>query len=142
MTFRYPVTLEAEAGDEGLTVSFPDFPEAITEGSTKASALVAAIDCLDEVIAARIARDEALPFPSISNGLVVEPSVTMAAKAALHQAFMASGLKRTALARRLDVNETEIRRMLDPRHPTKIARIENALRILGKRLSVDVIDVA
>ena len=32
----------------------------------------------------------------------------------------------------------EVRRMLDPRHPTKLPRIQEALEVLGKRLIVGV----
>ena len=47
-----------------------------------------------------------------------------------------------ALAARLECDEKEVRRMLDPRHPTKLPRIEQALVALGKRLVVSVEDAA
>jgi hypothetical protein len=37
--------------------------------------------------------------------------------------------------------EGEVRRMLDPRHATKIGRLEEALATLGKRLVVEVAPV-
>ena len=42
------------------------------------------------------------------------------------------------LARKLDCDEKEVRRMLDPRHPTKLPRIREALEAFGKRLVVGV----
>ena len=45
-------------------------------------------------------------------------------------------IKNTELARRLGCDEKEVRRMLDPRHPTKLPRIQAALEALGKRLVV------
>ncbi len=37
---------------------------------------------------------------------------------------------------KMGLSETEIRRMLEPRHPTKIGRLEDALALLGRRISV------
>jgi antitoxin HicB len=60
----------------------------------------------------------------------------MAAKASLYLAMREAGITRVLLARRLGVDEKEVRRMLNPRHPTKLPRIEQALSSLGKRLVV------
>jgi antitoxin HicB len=38
----------------------------------------------------------------------------------------------------LGSDEKEIRRMLDPRHPTKLPRIDAALAVLGRRLILGV----
>lgn len=54
------------------------------------------------------------------------------------EAFTASGTTRVALARQLGKGETEIRRMLDPYHKTKISTLEAGLRVLGKRLVISV----
>jgi antitoxin HicB len=45
-------------------------------------------------------------------------------------------VKNTELARRLHCDEKEVRRMLDPRHPTKLPRVQQALEALGKHLIV------
>ena len=58
-------------------------------------------------------------------------------EAALTLALADSGLSRVALAQRLGVDEKAVRRMLDPRHRTAIARIETALRVLGHDLVVE-----
>jgi len=52
----------------------------------------------------------------------------------------ASGLARVALAARTGKQETEVRRMLDPDHTTKLANMEAGLRVLGKQLVVMVRD--
>ena len=46
------------------------------------------------------------------------------------------------LARKLGCDEQEVRRMLDPRHPTKLPRIKEALEVLGKSLVVSVKEAA
>ena len=43
-----------------------------------------------------------------------------------------------SLLRRLGKDEKEVRRILDPRHATKLASLTQALRVLGKRLVVGV----
>jgi antitoxin HicB len=46
------------------------------------------------------------------------------------------------LARKLGCDGKEVRRMLNPRHPTKLPRIKDALDVLGKRLVVSVEEAA
>ena len=135
--FSYPVQLLPESRDM-LTVRFPDLPEAITSGKGHEDALRQAEDCLEEAIAGRIADDLGIPEPSKPrrNAVKVPLSAAMAAKAALYLAIKEAGLTKAELARRLGVDEKEIRRMLNPRHPTKLPRIERALEALGHRLVV------
>jgi len=139
--FQYPVTLTRER-EGGFTVRFADLPEAITSGADRQDALAQAADCLEEAVAGRIADGLEIPPPSSSRRnprrkqvLVAVPAPT-AAKAALYLAMREAGIKNTELARRLGCDEKEVRRMLDPRHPTKLPRIQQALEALGKRLVV------
>ena len=74
--------------------------------------------------------------------MLVTLSATMAAKAALYVAIQESGLPNTQAAKRMGVDEKEIRRMLDPRHATQLARIQRALAILGQRLVITVEEAA
>jgi antitoxin HicB len=62
----------------------------------------------------------------------------MAAKAALYLAMGEAGMTNVQLAGKLGCDEKEVRRMLDPRHPTKLPRLEEALDVFGKRLVVSV----
>jgi antitoxin HicB len=66
----------------------------------------------------------------------------MAAKAALYLAMTEAGMSNVRLARKLECDEREVRRMLDPRHPTKLRRIKEALELLGKRLVISVEEAA
>jgi len=138
MKYRYPVTLTRDA-EGGFTVTFPNFPEGTTQGDTEEEALVEARDCLDEVLASRVNEQEAIPQPSRISKFSVEPTAQIAAKVALYEAFKESGINQSAFARRLEVAETEIRRMLDPHHPTKLPRIEDALAVLGKKIRIEVV---
>ncbi len=135
--FIYPATIERD--EEGFyLVKFPDFPFAATDGRTLQEALKEAKDCLQEAIAVCI--DDALPIPSPSRQEVGQYSIPlpalMAAKATLHNAVkeMGSKINKSELARRLGIDEREVRRMLDPRNNTKIPRIEQVLESLGWQL--------
>jgi antitoxin HicB len=124
--------------DGRFVVRFVDFPEAITQGESIEQALNEAADCLEEAIANRIAMG--LPIPdasSVKKGQhVVTLPVQIAAKAALYLAIQEVGITKTELARRMDCNEKEVRRLLDPRHSSKIPRIETAMSLVGKRLII------
>ena len=138
MRFTYPARLRPDSTGE-LIVSFRDLPECLTCGADEAEALAEAADALEEAIAGRINRVDSIPVPSARRSgehLVAVPAVT-AAKAALALALAESDLSRVALAQRLRVDEKSVRRLLDPRHRTAIARIERALRALGHDLVVE-----
>jgi antitoxin HicB len=141
-SFVYPAKLSPEK--RGFTVQFPDLPEAITSGTNRADALLQAADCLEEAIAGRIADGLDLPAPSRSskNQVQVALPAPMAAKAALYLAIQEAGLTNSGLGRKLGLNEKEIRRMLDPRHATRLSRIQMVLDFLGKRLVVSLDNAA
>jgi antitoxin HicB len=53
-------------------------------------------------------------------------------------ALAAAGISKSELAQRVGKDEKETRRILDPRHPTKLPALTASLRALGKRLVVGV----
>ena len=139
--FVYPIRLTRDE-DGRVLVEFPDFPFAATDGADVAKALTEASDCLEEAMAYYINRGEAIPEPSRprKGQATVAPGPVIAAKAALYQAVREAGLTKVALAKRLAMDEKDVRRMLDPRHATKIAGLDRALAALGKRLELTVSD--
>jgi antitoxin HicB len=142
--FAYPVTLTQSTDLGGFVVTFKDVPEAITQGEDLPDALWQAADCLEEAIAGRIRRGDVIPAPSKprrGQRLVPVPA-PMAAKAALYLAIREAGISNLELARRLGCDEKEVRRMLNPRHATKLPRIQAALEILGKRLVLSMEEAA
>jgi antitoxin HicB len=93
---------------------------------------------LGEAIAARIDDDRDIPIPSSSKRgerpVSVPPS--MALKAAVYLAVREAGISNSELARRMHLDEKEARRILDPHHPTKLPRIEEALSVLGRHVQL------
>src|SRR5215475_6324966 len=108
MQYIYPAHLDAR--EETIIVSFPDLPEAITEGRTRAEALAEATDCLDVALLFRLKENGPIPLPSRprTGEVFVPASPSVAAKVAFVRAFGASGMTRVALARLLDLRETEV----------------------------------
>ncbi len=142
--FAYPVTLTPDAVDGGFVVTFADLPEAITQGEELLDALAQAADALEESVAGRIRRGDDIPVPSRpakSEHVVPVPALT-AAKAALYLSLRQAGITKSELAARLDCDEKEVRRLLDPHHHSKLLRIQAALATLGKTLSLRLEDEA
>src|SRR3954451_12046909 len=139
----YPVTLTPDSDDGGFVVTFEDLPEAITQGETATEALAEAADALEEAVAGRIRRGDPIPEPSPSTDRPIVPvPAQTAAKAALYLALRETGITKAELAARLSCDEKEVRRLLDPRHPSKLPRIQKALAALGKGISVRLVDEA
>ncbi|KKB12470.1 hypothetical protein VE25_07130 [Devosia geojensis] len=130
----YPAILEPN-GVGGYTARFSDVPEAITEGATREEALANAADALEVALLGRMKDGQDIPPASKGETLVAIPAQA-AAKLAFYQAFRASGLSRAALARKIDRDEAEVRRMLDPYHATKLINLDEAMHALGMRLVV------
>ena len=147
-TFVYPAILTAAShhalGETGFVVTFPDLPEAVTQGETQADSLREAADCLEEAIANRTRRRLDIPAPSpIGEGMVaVGVRATVAVKAGLAAAMRDAGLSNVALAALLGKDEKEVRRPLDPEQGTKLATVEDALLRLGKRVRIVIEDAA
>jgi antitoxin HicB len=134
--FIYPAEFAKDKESGGYVVAFPDFPEAVTQGDSLKEATREATDCLEEAISNRMIMN--MEIPESSKGLktsrkIALPALT-SAKAALYNAMKEIGITKVELAKRMGCDEKEIRRLLNPRHASKISRIEQALMILGKQL--------
>ena len=138
--FVYPAILTSEEQDGGFVVTFPDVPEAITQGEDVTDALQQAADCLEEAIAGRIRRQACIPkaSPGGADCYPVPLPAQTAAKAALYLAIRQTGMTPGEIAVRLHCDAEEIRRLLDPRHASKLSRLETALTALGQQLVVGV----
>ncbi|MDP3895130.1 MAG: type II toxin-antitoxin system HicB family antitoxin [Mesorhizobium sp.] len=130
--------------DGGFLVSFPDVPEAITQGEDMRDAFESATDALGVALRGRLADQKAIPEPMArGKSLIAVPvDAETALKIALIEAFAASGLSKVEFARRLGKSPNEPYRILDPDHPTKLGVLKDALAVLGKQVVVSVRDAA
>ena len=140
---RYAYPAEINEALDGVTVTFPDVPEAISDGATRAEAIERAADALVSALSFYVDDSKRLPRPSAAKGrAMVSVTVLEAAKLALHEAMVEANLSNIELGRRMGLDERAIRRLRDPLHRSHIGQVEAALRSLGKRIEVSVMEAA
>ena len=140
--FEYAVAL-TPADEGGFVVTCRDLPQLVTQGESVPDALAMAADAMDEVFAAYMLAKLDFPHPSKprhDEHRVAPPAKTVA-KTVLYVALRESGISNVQLAKRLGVDEKEVRRLLDPHYASKLPRIAQAVALLGKRLVIG-LDVA
>jgi antitoxin HicB len=141
MRYGYPANFSE--GPDGVTVTFPDVPEAITSGATRAEARERAADALISALSVYVEEGRPNPKPSPARGREVVYVTTLEAmKLALHDAMLDAGVSNRELAGRLGLDEKAVRRLRDPLQRSAIGGVEAALRCLGKRVEVTVLDAA
>jgi antitoxin HicB len=132
----WPVDLEREE-DGGYVATLPDIGYGATQGDTLAEALAQAEDMLDEAVLGMMAHNEEVPSPSLPEG---RPTVALpplsAAKLEAYRAMRAAGLNKRQLAERLGWRPSQVTRLFDGRHASRLDQIEAALQALGRRLVV------
>ena len=140
VVFTYPVKLTRDRKDGGYVVSCRDISEAITQGDSIEHALSEAEGALQAAIECRIEDGLDIPAPSpVKRGeRMASTPITTALKAAVCNEMRGQRVSKSELARRMRINEKEARRMLDPRHPTRVPTLERALAALGRRAEIAV----
>lgn len=139
--FTYPVILTPDKEAGGFVVTCRDVAEVVTQGETIEGAIGEAQGALEAAIEMRIEDGMAIPVPSArkrGEHLAGLPVAT-AMKAALYVTMQEQNVSKAELARRLGLDEKEARRMLDPKHGTKVPALERALHALGKRVELVVV---
>ena len=140
MQYAYPCNLipDHEEG-EGFIVTFPDVPGAITGAQTREESLFLAEDVLVAILAVYVQQQREIPTPSpVADGqeLVAVPPIA-AAKLALYTAMREQGITGDALAIRLNLSDSAIRKLLDPDCYSHISQILRALRNVGRSLVIE-----
>ena len=135
----YPVILEAQP-EGGFVVTFPDVPEAITQGEDEDEALLYAIDALETALSFYVDDRKPLPVPSKAKRgqRTVRPSALECAKLGVYRAMTEQGIKKAELARRLGWHMPQVDRLFDLRHASRLDQIEAAARALGRHVEVSI----
>ena len=133
----YPVELTPDDNDT-LLVTFPDVPGAITFGSDESEALGNAVDALETIFSGLITDRREIPRPSAPGGRkTVSPSLLGRLKISVYRAMRERAWRKADLARAMSLNPRQIDRLLDLRHGSTVAQLEQALAACGKRVEVD-----
>lgn len=135
-TYDYAFRFTKE--DDGWVITCRDLPEAISQAEANEDRIEVAEGCLQATLESRIQDDEPLPVASKPRRgeVMISPPAATAAKAALYDAMCDAGISKMELARKLGIDEKEVRRMLDAGHGTKLPRIAEAVEALGRHLHI------
>lgn len=129
----------------GFVVNFPDVPGCVTQGETATEAMEMASDALCLILGHIIDSGGEIPKAKARRGrnfrLVCLPPVE-SAKLDLYRIFRESGIRKAELARRMGIPKSNIDRLFNLHHPSRIEVLDAAFRALGKRLVVGVEDAA
>ncbi|MBS1859077.1 MAG: type II toxin-antitoxin system HicB family antitoxin [Acidobacteria bacterium] len=141
---EYPAKFVRDKESGGFVVTFPDVPEAITQGDTGEEAVRMAEEALELALTFYTEANQDLPKPGpLKKGMrMVGVTALSEAKFMLYSAMRSAGIRKVELARRLGCSPSQVDRLLDIRHRSKLDRLQAAFAAIGKRLSVRVVDRA
>ena len=137
---KFPVNLTADKIDGGFVVTFPDIPEAITQGDTAEQALAMAQEALELALEFYFEDKRSVPAPSRAKRgqKVIELPASLSAKVLLLNEMLDQNIRPAELARRLKTTPQEVNRLTNLRHTSRIDGIAAALHAMGRRLEVSV----
>lgn len=137
----YPAHFEPDQEAGGFVVTFPDFCYGVTQGDTLEEATEMAQDLLEGLVSDLIEQGEELPKPSKRRGphyRFVSLPALQSAKAELYRAFRASGMRKAELARRIGIPKSNLDRLFDLKHQSRLDQLEAAFAALNKHIWVEV----
>ncbi|CAI8162405.1 MAG: Antitoxin HicB [Pseudidiomarina mangrovi] len=138
---KFPVIYQQQ--DDGILISFPDIPEALSSADSEYQAREMAYDALISALEFYFEDYKRIPNPTSTtsptgsatdNYVELPPALT--AKVMLLNTLAESQVSYAELARRLGKKPQEVQRMIDLRHATKIDTIAAALETLGYQLQL------
>lgn len=141
---EYPARFVRDKETGGFVVTFPDVREAITEGESLEEAMRSAEEALELALTFYVEASKDLPQPGpLKRGIrMVSVPPLSEAKFILYEALRSAGIRKIELARRLGCSPSQVDRLLDIQHKSKLDQLQAAFAALGKRLSIHVQDLA
>jgi antitoxin HicB len=138
---EYAALFAPDKESGGYVATFPDFSFGVTQGETIEETLLMAADVLKILIIDRIEQNLDLPRPSKRRARCYYPVSLPAlqdAKAVLYQTWRQSGITKSELARRLAMPKSNVDRLFDLSHHSRLEHIEAAFSALGKKMAIQV----
>ncbi|MGE0718049.1 MAG: type II toxin-antitoxin system HicB family antitoxin [Alphaproteobacteria bacterium] len=140
MRYAYPYVVHEPDETNRILVDFPDVPEAHDDGADATEAIEGAAGSLVAALQGYVELKRDIPPPSKprrGQGTIALPAL-VAAKVELYRAVRERGLTNVALSKLLGMSsESDVRRLLDLEHASRMAQVENALAALGRELVVE-----
>ena len=134
MKIEYPAKIQQEE-DGTFFVSFPDIPEALTEGVTMEEALFNASEVLTLSMEFRLDEEQNIPDPSdIVGENIYQISPIAKVQSAMLIRKSRHGRSLADLARKLETSWPSVQRLENPHNSPTLKMIDKAATALGKRL--------
>lgn len=139
--FRYAVQVEHDVATDSYLVTCRDLPLMASVGDSLEDALFEAVDGLTAAMSIEIEQRRPVPVTSRLKDGDYEVSVPLlvALKVALHNAMIETGVRKAELARRLGQKPTQIDRLLNVGHSSKVETLELALSRLGRHAEINIV---
>lgn len=138
--FNYAVKLEHDPDTKSWVATCRDLPLFNSAGDSVDDALLESVD--GAIVALSIEIDARRPIPAASKPeegeYVINLPVLVVMKAALHNAMIATGTRKSDLARSMGMKGPQIDRLLDVCHSSKVETVELALQHLNRTVQVSV----
>jgi antitoxin HicB len=133
---RYPFKVKPDG--KFFLVTFPDIPEAITQGESMEQMFAVVQDALETALEFYFEGSRAVPEPSPikRGGHFVELPPSLSAKVLLLNEMIHQHVRPAELARRLGTTPQAVNRLTNLRHASKIDGIAGAMKALGKTLEI------
>ncbi len=142
--FNYAVKLEHDPDTKSWIATCRDLPLFNSAGDSVDNALLESVD--GTIVALSIEIDARRPIPAASQPeegeYVIHLPVLVVMKAALHNAMIATGTRKSDLARSMGMKGPQIDRLLDVCHSSKVETVELALHQLNRTVQVSIDKVA
>ncbi len=126
--------------NDGITVTFPDIPEAITCEKTENAAMIMAEDVLLSCV--EIYFEKGWSFPLMQQGETGEKAVylpeSVYTKIVLHNNLLEKGVSRTQLAQFLNITPPAVDRIFELHHKTSSVLLNRALTLFKCPLSFSI----
>lgn len=138
----YAALFEPDLEAGGFVVTIPDISGAVTQGDTFEEAMDMAQDAIAMLLNHFIKEGKDIPAAKSHRGKKyhqVSLSSLQSLKVELYIALQKSGLRKAELARRLHIPRANVNRLFDLYHASSIGQIEEALKVLGRRLVVSTV---
>ena len=138
---EYHALFEPEPDGSGvLVVTFPAFGWGVSQGDNEKEALEMAEALLQTLIQELIRQSKPLPEPGKARGRkyrTIRLSALQTAKAELYREFLASGIRKSELSRRLGIPKANVDRLFDLGHHSRLDQLEAAFQAFGKQLRIE-----
>jgi len=138
--FEYQALFEPAEGG-GFVITFPDFKWGVTQAETEEEGIEMAADIVEIYLGEQIKHGLPLPASKRRTGKgyrTLRLPLLTAVKVELYSAFQKSGITKAELARALKIPRTNVDRLFDIHHKSRLDQMEAAFSALGSRVEIGV----